>query len=65
MAAKDIIDILRRLKNEDETKWLETRTAILEYFKEALPLDCRDTMYTEENRLEKEINDVSEKEKKE
>ena len=55
METQDLIDILKKQRNEDETKWFETRRAILEYYKATLPLDSKDSFFEEDNRLAKEI----------
>ena len=55
MEISDILEILKKQRNEDETKWLETRKAILEYYKSTLSLDAKDSIYEEENRLAKDV----------
>lgn len=62
MATKDIIDILRRLKNEDETKWLENLKSVLDYYRESNKEKYKELIYSEYNRLSDTINDCVRKE---
>lgn len=61
---QEVITLLERLRNEDEVKWLETRTSILEYFRKSKGPDKSDSIRDEENRNAKEIADASQYEKR-
>ena len=48
---------LIKLRDEDETKWLETRKEILEYFLQSQPVGKKDLLFEELNRISKEIDE--------
>ena len=48
---------LIKLRDEDETKWLETRKEILEYFLQSQPVEKKDMLFEELNRISKEIDE--------
>lgn len=60
----DFVDQLVKLHNEDETAWLEARKEIVEYFFKSSPQSVRDMLYDEFNRLSKDVDEQSEREKK-
>lgn len=61
--SQEVITLLERLRNEDEVKWLATKTSILEYFRKSIGPDKSDPIRYEENRNAKEIIDASQYEK--
>ena len=50
----NIVELLIKLRNEDETAWLETLKKILEYYFSTSPQGVKDTLYEEFNRLSKQ-----------
>ena len=60
----NIVELLIKLRNEDETAWLETLKKILEYYFSTSPQGVKDTLYEEFNRLGKQIEESSERQKK-
>ena len=56
---------LIKLRDEDETKWLETRKEILEYFLQSQPVGKKDLLFEELNRISKEIDERIDEEKSE
>ena len=60
----NIVEQLVKLRNEDETAWLETLKKILEYYFSTSPQGVKDTLYEEFNRLSKQIEGSSERQKK-
>ena len=57
MEAKEITELLLRLKNEDETKWLENLKTVLDFYRESKNEKYKEIIYTEYNRLAKKIDD--------
>ena len=60
----NIVEQLVKLRNEDETAWLETLKKILEYYFSTSPQGVKDTLYEEFNRLSKQIAESNERQKK-
>lgn len=60
----NFVEQLVKLHNEDETAWLETRKEIVDYFFKSSPESVRDMLYDEFNRLDKDIGESIEQEKK-
>lgn len=54
--SKNIIELLVRLRNEDETQWLRTLKTILEHYHDSATPPQRDVIYAEADRLAKEID---------
>ncbi len=63
--SKNIIELLVRLKNEDETQWIKTLQDILTHYHNSASPEQRDLIYAEANRLAKEIGERVEAEKRE
>ncbi|MCH5282514.1 MAG: hypothetical protein J1E59_02555 [Treponema sp.] len=61
---KDFVKALVKLYNEDETSWLNQSKEILEYFFKTSNQDVKEMIREEFNRLSKEIDENTEKEKK-
>lgn len=62
MESKEITELLVRLKNEDETKWLENLKSVLDYYRESNKEKYKELIYSEYNRLSDTINDCIRKE---
>lgn len=60
----EIIETLKKLKNQDETKWLETKKEILNYFFKSNASSDKTALYEEANRLAQEIKESTKSEKK-
>ncbi|MBQ4498323.1 MAG: hypothetical protein II973_12590 [Spirochaetaceae bacterium] len=60
-----IISNLVKLRDEDETKWLETRKEIFEYYLQSLPVGKKDLLFEELNLISKEIDESINKQKSE
>ena len=58
-----IIEILVKLRDEDETKWLETRKEIFDYYLQSTPVGKKDLLFEELNRISKEIEENVNKQK--
>lgn len=58
----NIVEQLVKLHNEDETNWLKTRKEIIDYFFKSSPESIRDMLYDEFNRLDKDIEESTERE---
>lgn len=59
----DFVEQLKKLHNEDESAWLRQSKEIVEYLFKSPSQRVRDMLYDEFNRLEKEIDERSEREK--
>lgn len=57
MESAELTDLLVRLKNEDETKWLETLKLILDFYRESKNEQYKELIYAEYNRLSGKIDD--------
>lgn len=57
METAELTDLLVRLKNEDETKWLETLKLILDFYRESKNEKYKELIYAEYNRLSEKIDD--------
>lgn len=62
MESKEITELLVRLKNEDETKWLENLKSVLDYYRESNKEKYKELIYSEYNRLSDSIDDCIRKE---
>ena len=60
----NIVAQLVKLRNEDETAWLKTGKEILEYYFAVSGQTVKDMLYEEFNRLDKEIAESNERQKK-
>jgi len=65
MEDKNIVDILVKLRDEDETKHLETLLSILEHYRTTVSPRFKELIETESNRLTEKINEAIEREKEE
>lgn len=65
MEDKNIVDILVKLRDEDETKHLETLLSILEHYRTTVSPRFKELIETESNRLAEKINEAIEREKEE
>lgn len=57
METTELTDLLVRLRNEDETKWLENLKFVLEFYRESKNEKYKELIYAEYNRLSQEISD--------
>ena len=57
MESKEITELLLRLKNDDETKWLENLKIVLDFYRNSKNEKYKEIIYAEYNRLAKNIND--------
>ena len=64
MEDKNIVDILVKLRDEDETKHLETLLSILDHYRTTASPRFKELIETESNRLAQKINEAIEREKK-
>ncbi|MDD6486785.1 MAG: hypothetical protein GX568_00960 [Candidatus Gastranaerophilales bacterium] len=58
-----IIETLVKLRDEDETEWLETRKEIFEYYLQSSPVGKKDLLFEELNQISKEIEESINKQK--
>ena len=65
MEDKNIVDILVKLRDEDETKHLETLLSILEHYRTTVSPRFKELIETESTRLAEKINEAIEREKEE
>lgn len=63
MEDKSIVDILVRLRDEDETKHLETLLVILEHYRTTASPEYKELIEAELNRLAEKIAEVIKREK--
>lgn len=63
MEDKNIVDILVKLRDEDETKHLETLLSILEHYRTTVSPEYKELIEAELNRLAGKIAEVIEREK--
>ena len=63
MEDKDIVDILVKLRDEDETKHLETLLSILDHYCTTASPRFKELIEAESNRLAQKINEAIEREK--
>ena len=64
MEDKNIVDILVKLRDEDETKHLETLLSILDHYRTTASPRFKELIEAESNRLAQKINEAIEWEKK-
>lgn len=64
MEDKNIVDILVKLRDEDETKHLETLLSILDHYRTTASPRFKELIEAESNRLAQKINEAIEREKK-
>ena len=57
MEANELTALLLRLKNDDETKWLENLKIVLDFYRESKSERYKEIIYSEYNRLAKGIDD--------
>lgn len=63
MEDKSIVDILVSLRDEDETKHLETLLVILEHYRTTATPRCKELIEAELNRLAEKIAEAIKREK--
>lgn len=63
MEDKNIVDILVKLRDEDETKHLETLLSILDHYHTTVSSRFKELIEAELNRLAQKINEAIEREK--
>ena len=63
MEDKNIVDILVKLRDEDETKHLETLLSILDHYRTTASPRFKELIEAESNRLAQKINEAIEREK--
>lgn len=56
MEAKEIVSILARIRDQDETRYLETVKAILEHCHSVASSQYKELIYAEHNRLAQKID---------
>lgn len=64
MEDKNIVDILVKLRDEDETKHLETLLSILDHYRTTASPRFKELIEAESTRLAQKINEAIEREKK-